>query len=108
MGRAAGPNAGRVFRVPQTSAAAYSDPMLMRYQLLAVRVLSLVAVAVSAAQLADSLTKAGTFCPFEGDCEAVTASAYGNPLGVPLPVVGVFGFATLFALTLTRGRAVGL
>ena len=57
--------------------------MLMRYQLFAIRSLALVALVVSAAQLADTLTAAGAFCPFEGDCEAVTTSAYGRPLGVP-------------------------
>ncbi len=72
----------------------------MRHQLLIIRILALVALAVSTAQLADRLSGAGAFCSFEGDCEAVTASAYGEPLGVPLPVVGVVGFAFLFALTL--------
>jgi uncharacterized membrane protein/protein-disulfide isomerase len=80
----------------------------MRHQLLLIRLLALVALAVSAAQFADSLTAAGAFCSFEGDCEAVTTSVYGNPLGVPLPAIGVIGFATLFALSLSRGRAFDL
>jgi uncharacterized membrane protein/predicted DsbA family dithiol-disulfide isomerase len=80
----------------------------MRHQLFVIRLLTLVALAVSAAQFADTLTAAGAFCSFEGDCEAVTTSAYGKPLGVPLPAIGLVGFGILFGLSLARGSAFDL
>ena len=43
-------------------------------------------------QLADHISEAGAFCEFGDTCDQVTTSAYGNPLGVPLPVVGLTGF----------------
>jgi uncharacterized membrane protein len=81
----------------------------MRYQLLIIRLLTLIALAVSTAQLADQLSGAGAFCSFDGACEAVTTSAYGRPLGIPLSAVGVAGFSVLFILTLLPSpRAFGL
>ena len=72
----------------------------MRSRLLILRLLALFALAVCTAQLADYLAGAGAFCEFGDSCEQVTASVYGNPLGIPLPVIGFVGFAALFALTL--------
>lgn len=76
----------------------------MRFRLLIVRILILVALGVSAAQLADHISGAGAFCEFGDTCEEVTTSDYGKPLGVPLPVFGVAGFGLLFALTLVPTR----
>jgi uncharacterized membrane protein/predicted DsbA family dithiol-disulfide isomerase len=71
----------------------------MRYRLLIFRILTLVALMVSVAQLADHLLGLSAFCSPDDGCERVTASAYGNPLGVPLSAVGVVGFASLFILS---------
>lgn len=73
---------------------------MMQYRLLIFRLLCLTALAVSVAQLADHFLGNNEFCdPGEG-CEQVTASVYGNPLGVPLSAVGAAGFLALFALSL--------
>jgi uncharacterized membrane protein len=81
----------------------------MRYQLLIIRLLALIALAVSTAQLADQLSGAGAFCSFDGACEAVTSSAFGQPLGIPLSAFGVVGFGVLFVLSLLPSpRAFGL
>lgn len=76
----------------------------MRFRLLLIRLLALFALAVSTAQLADHIAGAGAFCEFGDTCEQVTASVYGNPMGVPLPVIGCLGFAVLFGLTLVPTR----
>jgi uncharacterized membrane protein len=54
---------------------------------------------VCTAQLADYVSEAGAFCGFENSCEDVTNSEFGKPLGIPLPVIGLTGFAVLFAFT---------
>ncbi|HEV3440455.1 MAG TPA: vitamin K epoxide reductase family protein [Gemmata sp.] len=77
---------------------------VMRFRLLLVRFLILFALAVSAGQLADHISGAGAFCEFGDTCDQVTTSAYGKPLGVPLPAVGLIGFGLLFALTLVPTR----
>lgn len=76
-------------------------PMLSRllfFRLLAV--LGLAASAASATSLDGQTFDPSTYCGFESDCHRVTASAYSQPLGVPLPVVGLAGFATALGLTL--------
>lgn len=75
----------------------------MRFRLFIIRLLSLVAIGVSTAQLADHLTGADAFCGFD-DCQRVTGSAYGEVLGIPLSAIGLVGFAVVYGLTLTPGR----
>jgi uncharacterized membrane protein len=72
--------------------------------MLILRGLCIVALAASAASLAEQSFGDGTFCGFESGCESVTHSQYGSPFGVPLPYVGVFGFAAILGLTLIGGR----
>lgn len=79
------------------------------WQLLLARLLILVGLAVSSALVADHVFEVGAFCGFDDPCRAVASSAYGEVVGVPLSVIGVVGFAGLFALTLVPARwAVGL
>jgi len=75
----------------------------MRFQLTAFRLVAVVALCVCAAILAEYFFS-GTFCDFGSGCEAVTSSAYGRVLGVPLPVVGFCGFGLLLALSLFPQR----
>jgi uncharacterized membrane protein/protein-disulfide isomerase len=72
--------------------------------LVSIRLLALFALGVSTAQLADQLSGAGAFCEFGGGCEQVTRTTYGRPLGIPLPVVGITGFALLFSATFIPHR----
>jgi uncharacterized membrane protein len=48
-----------------------------------------------------------TFCSFESGCEAVTSSVYGKPLGIPLPIFGLAGFAAILGLTLVNRDSAG-
>lgn len=66
----------------------------------AFRLLAVVGLGASALSLADAVADAPAFCGFDGGCDRVTDSAYGRPLGVPLPVVGVVGFAAVLGLAL--------
>jgi len=75
----------------------------MRFQLTALRLVAVFAIGICAAILAEYFFS-GTFCHFGSGCEAVTSSAYGRVLGVPLPVVGLFGFGLVFGLSLFPER----
>lgn len=70
------------------------------------RLIALTALALSSASLVDSLFFSGAFCGFRSGCGEVTASAYGRPLGIPLPIVGVAGFSTILLLSLIPNRYV--
>jgi uncharacterized membrane protein len=72
----------------------------MRARVIVIRVLALVALAASGASLADVTLTEPEFCGLESGCGAVTSSVYARPLGVPLPAVGLAGFAVVFGLTL--------
>jgi len=72
----------------------------MLSRLLFFRLLAVLGLAASAASLADQTFEEPTYCGFESGCHQVTASAYGRPLGVPLPVAGLVGFAAVLGLTL--------
>jgi len=63
-------------------------------------VVLLVSILGSAASLADDSFDTAPFCSFESGCDAVTGTAYGHPLGVPLAAVGLAAFGVLFTLTL--------
>ena len=78
--------------------------------LLVLRVATLVALAASAALLSDYTADAPSFCSAASGCGAVRASALSHlPVGdgqfVPLPLLGLVGFALLFAASLASRRA---
>jgi uncharacterized membrane protein/predicted DsbA family dithiol-disulfide isomerase len=78
----------------------------MTYRRTAFLLLSLLALAVSSALLADHARPRPAFCPFGGGCAEVSRSAFASPLGVPLPAVGLVVFGALFGLALfPAGRA---
>ena len=58
-------------------------------------------LAVSAALLADGLRLGGAYCA-HGGCAAVAGSAWGSPLGVPLPAWGTAAFGGLLVLSLSN------
>ena len=77
--------------------------------LLVLRVAVLVALAASAALLSDYLGDAPSFCSAASGCGAVRASPYshiswGEGSFVPLPALGVLGFAALYAASLLSRR----
>jgi predicted DsbA family dithiol-disulfide isomerase/uncharacterized membrane protein len=77
--------------------------------LLVLRVAALVALAASAALLSDYLGDAPSFCSAASGCGAVRASPYshiswGDGNFVPLPALGVLGFAALYAASLLSRR----
>ncbi len=63
----------------------------------AVRVAAVAGLAISAAMLVPALSN-GALCTSEG-CTDVTASAWGRPLGVPLPAAGAGFFLALLTLS---------
>ena len=72
----------------------------MKLTLLALRLLAVFSLGVCGAILGEYLFAASALCRFEGTCADVMHSAYGRPVGVPLPVVGLAGFGLLLALSL--------
>lgn len=58
-----------------------------------------VALAMSAALLVDYLRPLPAFCDLSGGCEAVRASTLGQ-VGPWMPAIGLFGFASLMALSI--------
>jgi uncharacterized membrane protein/thiol-disulfide isomerase/thioredoxin len=77
--------------------------MAMKYSLWAVRLILVFALAVCGAILGEHLF-AGSYCDFRSGCGSVLESPYAQPLGVPLPIVGLVGFGLLYVLTLFPGR----
>jgi protein-disulfide isomerase/uncharacterized membrane protein len=67
------------------------------------RVLALLALAVSAALLADGWLPRSGLCGFGSECDLVLHSWLAERLVVPLPLVGVIFFAGLFGLSLCAG-----
>jgi uncharacterized membrane protein/predicted DsbA family dithiol-disulfide isomerase len=76
-------------------------------RLLTIRSASLAALTVSATLWAASLHSKSPMCGFDSDCGEVLSSPFSKPLGVPLPVVGVLMFSSIFACTLS-GSSFGL
>ncbi len=76
----------------------------MTFRLLAFRLLSLVAVAVSTAMVLDAYLPAPAFCGFRAGCDEVTHSAFGKLAGIPLSLWGLVAFATFYTLTLFPDR----
>jgi uncharacterized membrane protein/predicted DsbA family dithiol-disulfide isomerase len=74
-----------------------APPLRRRLAPLAAVALALVGLAVSAALLVDSMRPEPAFCSAEG-CEAVRATAWARPLGIPMPVFGLVFFAAALVL----------
>jgi uncharacterized membrane protein len=70
----------------------------------ALRLCLLAGLTASAVLLIEYLGPAPLFCGEGGGCEAVRASEYAYPGGVPTPVFGVAFFASLLALSVAPGR----
>ena len=77
------------------------------YGLFGVRLAAVLALAVSAALLVDYVGRTPTFCGVGSGCAAVRSSGYGYVTvfdsNLPLPVLGLLGFALLLGVALTRG-----
>jgi uncharacterized membrane protein len=71
---------------------------------LVVRLLALAALAVSGALLGNHFWPNPLLCGFESDCEEVLTSRFSSIVGVPLPLLGVVAFGTLFGASLFPSR----
>jgi uncharacterized membrane protein/predicted DsbA family dithiol-disulfide isomerase len=76
-------------------------------RLVSLRVLALAALTLSSAALVDYFRESPGLCGFGTGCDQVIHSAFGQPLGVPLPALGLAGFGAVFALTLWPDRRAG-
>lgn len=80
-----------------------------RFLPVAIAVLALAGIAVSSVALYHHYgTSATSFCNFgsEFNCDAVNRSIYSTIAGIPVALIGILGYAALFALaTLWRDRA---
>ena len=79
----------------------------MKIKLAVFRLLALAAMGVCMAMLLDYLLPSPAFCGFTAGCEEVTHSAYGRPLGIPLPLWGLGAFGAFCGLTLCPGGRLG-
>ena len=67
------------------------------------RLLAIVALTVSVALLLDYLRPVPAFCAAGSACDRVRASRWASIGPIPVPLVGVVGFASLLAVSLVRG-----
>jgi uncharacterized membrane protein/predicted DsbA family dithiol-disulfide isomerase len=65
------------------------------------------AMGVCTAMLVDYILPSPAFCGFKAGCEEVTNSAFGRPLGVPLPLWGLAAFGAFYGLTLFPAGRLG-
>ena len=78
----------------------------MPWRLAAFRWITIFALGVCGAILADDLRAHPVYCGFGGGCDEVLSSPYGHPFGVPLSLIGAVAFSGLLALTtMADGRA---
>jgi uncharacterized membrane protein len=75
-----------------------------RRLLMALRLLILVPIFLSAVLTSNQLRLGTSYCPFGRGCEEVQSSIFARPLGIPLPVAGVVGFTVLYALSFAKRR----
>jgi protein-disulfide isomerase/uncharacterized membrane protein len=68
-----------------------------------VLVLCAAAIAASSALFIDYVRPGPVFCSEGGGCAALKHTAWGHPLGIPTPVIGLSGFLALAFATLVRG-----
>lgn len=79
----------------------------MSIKLIALRVVALLGLGVSAASLVDHLRPEPFFCGFESGCEQVVRSPFGRVAGVPLPWLGIAAFGLFLAVSLFPAHPVG-
>jgi len=72
----------------------------------AIAVLALAGAAVSAYLTITKLAHVDVVCPTSG-CETVERSSYSKLLGVPVAMIGLFGYLAVGATALRRGPAAG-
>jgi protein-disulfide isomerase len=89
-------------RLPHVPVRADAPPE--RVAIVLVLVAALVGLVASAILLADYVGAAPVFCDAAGGCAVVRQSAFAHVGGVPTPLWGVIGFATLALLAATPGR----
>ena len=77
--------------------------MEIRLRVFAIRVASLLALAISAALLAGYLRPTSLVCTFADTCGETLSSSYSKVLSIPLPVFGLVVFAAIFAFSLQNG-----
>jgi predicted DsbA family dithiol-disulfide isomerase/uncharacterized membrane protein len=70
---------------------------------LPIQVASLVGLAVSSALLVDYLRPVAAFCQAGSGCDRVRASGFGYLFGLPVPLLGLLGFAVLLTVSLRPG-----
>ena len=68
-----------------------------------IRLLLLVALGVSSALWVDYASGVPTFCGVASGCEAVRATQFAYPFGIPLPAIAVVGLFAIFCLSFVRG-----
>src|SRR5260221_9801627 len=78
--------------------------MAARLPSLIFRLALLLALGVSAALLIDYLRPLPAFCDVGSGCDQVRLSRYGTLLMIPVPVIGLVGFATWMVLSLIPGQ----
>jgi predicted DsbA family dithiol-disulfide isomerase/uncharacterized membrane protein len=73
--------------------------------LVVLRIAALVALGVSSALLVDYMSFSPAFCSPGSGCSAVRGSGWGYLFGgkLPVPAIGIAGFAGLFSVSLSRG-----
>lgn len=67
--------------------------------------LTVVGILVSIYMTVYKLTDNNAMCLGSGDCSAVNASKYSEIYGIPVALVGVFGYAAILGLHLLENRS---
>ena len=76
--------------------------MRSRIAMLLLRLAALVGLGVSTAMHIDYMRPVSALCETGSGCDQVRASPFSQLLGIPVPVIGIAGFALLMAVSLVR------
>jgi uncharacterized membrane protein/2-hydroxychromene-2-carboxylate isomerase len=68
------------------------------------RSIALCGLAFCGASVADTFLGRGAYCDVDSGCGEVISSEFADPLGIPLALVGLTGFALVFVLSLFPGH----
>ncbi len=88
---------------PPTRMTSMPAPRASRLPQLASVFLSATGILASALLVVDYVRPAPVFCAEGGGCDALKHTAFAMPLGVPLPLLGLLGFASLGVWSLMSG-----